>query len=210
MVISSGAITPIATILDKGSPGTSLVRNASWALSNLVRGRPIPDFNKVKRAVPSLCKVLMENDHEDILIDVCWALSYISDGGECKVPSLISTNIFPRIIQLVTHHNVAISVPCLRTIGNVVTGNDEETQYAIDCGALIALNHLIYNKKKSIRKEVCWTLSNITAGNEKQIQCCIDLGIIDKLIYILTNDDIEIKKEAVWAVSNCTASANPQ
>jgi hypothetical protein len=57
-------------------------------------------------------------------------------------------------------------VPCLRTIGNIVTGNDQETQYAIDCGALEALNNLIYSKKKSIRKEVCWTLSNITAGTE--------------------------------------------
>lgn len=98
MVINSGAITPISTILDKSLPGTSLVRNASWALSNLVRGRPSPDFNKIKRSITSLCKVLVENDHEDILTDVCWSLSYISDGGEKKVPILISTNILPRII----------------------------------------------------------------------------------------------------------------
>lgn len=71
------------------------------------------------------------------------------------------------------------------------------------------MNNIIYHKKKTVRKEVCWTLSNITAGSEQQIQSCIDLGIIDKLIYLLIHDDIEIKKEAVWAVSNCTASANP-
>jgi importin subunit alpha-1 len=57
----------------------------------------------------------------------------------------------------------------LRTIGNVVTGDDKETQYAIDCGALLALSNMIYTKKKSVRKEVCWTLSNITAGTEAQI-----------------------------------------
>lgn len=64
---------------------------------------------------------------------------------------------------------------------------------------------MIYHKKKTIRKEVCWTLSNITAGNENQIQACIDLGIVDKLIHLLINDEIDIKKEAVWAVSNCTS-----
>ena len=78
----------------------------------------------------------------------------------------------------------------------------------INAGALIALNELIYNKKKTIRKEVCWSLSNITAGSTSQIQQCLDIGIIDKLIQILLNDDTEIKKEAVWAVSNCTASAS--
>ena len=77
----------------------------------------------------------------------------------------------------------------------------------INAGALEALNNIIYHKKKTVRKEVCWSLSNITAGNPEQIQLCLDLGIIDKLINLLINDDAEIKKEAVWAVSNCTAGA---
>jgi importin subunit alpha-6/7 len=95
----------------------------------------------------------------------------------------------------------------LRAIGNIVTGNDEQTQAVINAGALEALNNIIYHKKKTVRKEVCWSLSNVTAGNPGQIQYCMDLGLVDKLINILTNDDIEIKKEAVWAVSNCTAGA---
>jgi importin subunit alpha-1 len=28
---------------------------------------------------------------------------------------------------------------------------------------------LIYHKKKTVRKEVCWSLSNITAGSRDQI-----------------------------------------
>lgn len=70
------------------------------------------------------------------------------------------------------------------------------------------MNNIMYHKKKTVRKEVCWSLSNITAGTPDQIQLCLDLGIIDKLINILINDDIEIKKEAVWAVSNTTAGAS--
>lgn len=82
IVISAGGVNPIANILDQAAPGSSFVRNASWTLSNFCRGRPAPDFNKVQRAVPSLAKVLIENDIEDILIDVCWAMSYLSDGGD--------------------------------------------------------------------------------------------------------------------------------
>jgi importin subunit alpha-1 len=69
------------------------------------------------------------------------------------------------LVQLLNHPNIAIAVPCLRTIGNIVTGDDSQTQYVIDSGALEALNNIIYHKKKTVRKEVCWSLSNITAGN---------------------------------------------
>lgn len=165
LVIGAGAINPISNILDRAQPGSSFVRNASWTLSNLCRGRPAPNFNLVKRAVPSLAKVLIENDVEDILIDVCWAISYLSDGGEERIPIIIETSVVPRLIQLLQHQNIAISVPCLRTIGNIVTGDDDQTQYVINAGALEQLNSIIYHKKKTVRKEVCWSLSNITAGN---------------------------------------------
>jgi hypothetical protein len=79
-VIASGALDQIAIVLDHAQPGTSFLRNASWALSNLCRGRPPPKYEQVKRAIPSLIKVLVENDNEDIITDICWALSYLSDG----------------------------------------------------------------------------------------------------------------------------------
>lgn len=124
VVICAGAIKPIAEILDRAAPGSSFVRNASWTLSNLCRGRPAPMFARVQRAIPSLAKVLMENDVEDILIDVCWALSYLSDGGDERIPLILSTGVLPRLVQLLEHSSIAIAVPCLRAIGNIVTGDD--------------------------------------------------------------------------------------
>ena len=90
--------------------------------------------------------------------------------------------MLPRLVQLLMHPNVAIAVPTLRCIGNIVTGDDQQTQMAINAGVLINLNQLIFSKKKTIRKEVCWTLSNITAGSVEQIQQCLDMGLVDKLI----------------------------
>lgn len=66
----------------------------------MCRGRPAPNFDRVSRAVPSLAKVLIENDLDDILVDVCWAISYLSDGGEERIPVILSTNVLDRLIQL--------------------------------------------------------------------------------------------------------------
>lgn len=209
MVIMAGAVTPIAEALDRTPAGSCFVRNASWTLSNFCRGRPGPEFNLIKRGIPSLAKVLIENDQEEILTDICWALSYISDGGVDRIPFIIETNVLPRLIQLLEHPHIAISVACLRTIGNILTGDDAETQYALEQGTLEALNRLISHNRKAVRKEVCWSVSNITAGNANQIQLCLDCGIIDKLIHLMQHDDNDIRKEALWAVSNTTAMATP-
>ena len=65
----------------------------------------------------------------------------------------------------------SVLVPALRTVGNIVTGNDQQTQTIINCGALNCLLHLLNTShKKSIKKEACWTISNITAGTKEQIQ----------------------------------------
>jgi importin subunit alpha-6/7 len=62
-------------------------------------------------------------------------------------------------------------VPALRTVGNIVTGDDMQTQVIINCDALSCLLALLQTShKKSIKKEACWTISNITAGTKEQIQ----------------------------------------
>ena len=52
----------------------------------------------------------------------------------------------------------------LRAVGNIVTGDDVQTQVILNCNALPCLLHLLSCQKESIKKEACWTVSNITAG----------------------------------------------
>lgn len=44
VVLRSGALSKISMILDKAVPETSFMRNASWCLSNLCRGKPQPNY----------------------------------------------------------------------------------------------------------------------------------------------------------------------
>jgi importin subunit alpha-1 len=97
-VLQSGALNKIAEILDQAQPGTSFTRNEAWALSNLCRGRPPPKYELLRRAIPTLIKVLVENDSEDIITDICWALSYLSDGAKERIGDLLQTDLLAKMI----------------------------------------------------------------------------------------------------------------
>lgn len=175
LVLNAGACQPIANLLSNllDNPtagfGQSFMRNASWTLSNFCRGKPPPEFEQIVPAIPVLARVLAVTDQEDILTDICWALSYISDGKTQRIGTILSTGVVPRLVSLLEHPHLAIAVACLRTIGNLLTGSDEETQQTLEHGCLEALNRLMTHNKKAVRKEVCWSVSNVTAGNPDQI-----------------------------------------
>ena len=113
---------------------------------------------------------MIENNSEEILSDIAWAFSYASDdGGDERIAEFIKCNAVPRLIQLLQHPSVTISVPCLRTLGNILTGSDELAQMAIEAGVLEEFHKMLDHPKKAVRKEICWSISNVTAGNPTQI-----------------------------------------
>lgn len=208
-VLSHNALEPLLSQLTTNSK-ISMLRNATWTLSNFCRGKPPPNFQITKAALPTLAQLIHHND-EEVLTDACWALSYLSDGESDRIDKVIEAGVCRRLTELLMHHSAAVLVPALRTVGNIVTGNDMQTQVVINCGALnCLLNLLTTNHKKSIKKEACWTISNITAGTKEQIQAVVDANLLTPLIQLLSNAEFDIKKEAAWAVSNATSGGSPE
>ena len=105
-----------------------------------------------------------------------------------------------------------MQTPALRAVGNVVGGDDAQTQVMIDAGVLPNLHALLRSPRKAIRKEVCWVVSNVIAGNEAQIQAVFDAHLIPPLVRLLqsASTELSIKKEAVWAVRNATERGSAQ
>ncbi|KAH6808510.1 importin alpha isoform 1 [Perilla frutescens var. frutescens] len=204
LVLSYGALVPLlAQFSDQAK--LSMLRNATWTLSNFCRGKPQPQFEQVKPALPALTQLIHTSD-EEVLTDACWALSYLSDGTNDKIQAVIDAGVCPRLVELLLHPSPSVLIPALRTVGNIVTGDDVQTQVIIENRALpCLLNLLTQNYKKSIKKEACWTISNITAGNRDQIQAVIEAGLVAPLVALLQNAEFEIKKEAAWAISNATS-----
>ena len=200
-------LTNINAELDSTFPKVSIIRNATWALSNLCRGRPIPNWNEVVLALPTLSRLITVDD-QDTLADACWTLSYLSDIPPERLDYLndvINANVVPTLIKLMGHRSCTVQTPALRAIGNIVTGNEEQTQIVINSGGLPAMRTLLYDPRISLQKEACWAISNITAGTVKQIQAVIDTDIFPKIIYLLSYAELKIKREACWALCNATS-----
>ncbi|KAK5813586.1 importin subunit alpha-4 [Gossypium arboreum] len=207
LVLGNGALMPLLAQLNERSK-LSMLRNATWTLSNFCRGKPPTPFEQVKPALPVLRELIYLND-EEVLTDACWALSYLSDGPNDKIQAVIEAGVCPRLVELLGHPSPTVLIPALRTVGNIVTGDDNQTQFVIDNKVLPHLYQLLaQNHKKSIKKEACWTISNITAGNRAQIQAVIEANIILPLVHLLQLAEFDIKKEAAWAISNATSGGS--
>lgn len=206
LVLGLGALKPLLFLL-MNSDRESVIRNATWTVSNLCRGKPKPVFEDVKPAIPYLAKLL---DHSDIevLTDACWALSYISDGNEEHIQSVLDSGVCPRLIHLLAHAQPVIQTPALRTVGNIATGNDRQTQIIVDCGCIPVLYKLLFSEKKTIKKEACWTLSNIAAGSRDQVEAFLQSDTVEKLLELMNCNDFDIHREASWAICNAASGGD--
>jgi hypothetical protein len=188
----------------------SMLKNATWALSNFCRGKPQPAIHIIKPALKILGK-LINCEFDEVLRDACWALSYISDGDDNRIQAVLDEKPVHRLVELLGHSKSAVITPALRSLGNIISGNDSQTQYALDCNALQALVPLLDSQKDNIKKEACWTLSNIAAGTIEQARRLVNttdangFPVIAKVIDLASGGPYDVRKEAAWVLANvCT------
>lgn len=211
-VLRADALNYLLKIFITDHDNQGLLRNATWTLSNFCRGKPHADFEILKPSLNLLLNLLQVNDAE-ILVDACWAISYISDDPtptNSRIQHVLQMGFVPKLLHLLEHPNSLVVHPALRAVGNIVTGNDEQTEEVLNQGALPRLKGLLQNEKVGIRKEACWTISNITAGNVSQIEKVIRENLIGAVLTHLESSVFEIRKEACWAISNATAGGNAE
>ncbi|XP_039162369.1 importin subunit alpha-4 [Eucalyptus grandis] len=199
-VLSGSALGPLLAQLD-GYPELTLMRSIAWTLSNLYRWKPLPPFEQVNLALPTL-RCLINSEDGEVLIDTCWTLSYICDGSDHNIQSVLDAGFCPRLVELLVHPSPNVQVPTLKTVGNIVSGNEDQTQFVIDKEGLPPLYQILTeNWDRSVKEEACWIIANITAGNQNQIQAVIKANIIPPVVSLLQHAEFKIKKEAAWAIS---------
>eukprot|EP00760_Papus_ankaliazontas_P025667 PhM_4_TR2838/c0_g1_i1/m.55702 len=119
-------------------------------------------------------------------------------------------NLFFRAKHADLQH-AQIATPALRTIGNIVTGTDEQTDMVANMpGSMTFLHSLLQHPKKGIRKEAAWTLSNIAAGTPNQIDRIMsEPGLIEFMVHMMHVEEATIVDELCWVIANITSGGRP-
>ena len=214
-VLEARALPQLLALLSSPATPTPMMRNITWTISNLCRGKvPSPTFDAVAAAVPALCALVhtASDGDTEVTTDAAWALSYLTDGSNSRIQKTLDAmggteTVLAQMVALLRDESTpnTILTPTMRTIGNVATGNEHQTQAVLDAGVLPALAKLLTpGTAASLAKEAAWTLSNITAGSEDQIQAVLDAGLIDAAITALDANvfDSKVQKESTFVIAN--------
>lgn len=71
---------------------------------------------------------LAQHDDLEVKVDACWALSFLADGPQNQIQAVIESGIIPYLVPQLQNTEPKIVMPALRTLGNIVTGSDAQTQ----------------------------------------------------------------------------------
>ncbi|VDN33565.1 unnamed protein product, partial [Gongylonema pulchrum] len=172
-------------------------RCAVWTASNLCRGKNPPvDVNKIAVLLPLLNEAIQSSDTQ-IVTDAVRAFARLLDALPVKLYKNILTDVVvDRLVTYLNHPNKNIWSSALLAIGNIVSGDDDQTQSVLDRpDALPNLHRILLDGDPKTKREVAWALSNIAAGNSKQIQAIFDAGIVPSLMNILSNETFRTRTE---------------
>ncbi|KAF2076196.1 hypothetical protein CYY_002496 [Polysphondylium violaceum] len=185
----------------------SMLRNLVWTLSCLSKHKPHPPLHMMVPVLSWMAHTITCRDTE-VLIDSSWVLSWLTvtdEGAQCA----IDTGIAKRVVELMTYYE-PILVPALRTVGNLASGTDQQTQVILQLGALPIIRTLMSHNKPSIRKECFWILSNIAGGTPEHIQQLIYHDFFPHLLKVLVSEaeDKAHKKEIIHVLNNASSGGS--
>lgn len=187
----------------------SLLRNVSWACSNLIRGKPTPPLEVIQPFIKPFVSALVRCEEggfpPETEEDSAWALSYILDGGKKYIDACLQRNVLNVFINLLEKKLDCrtLAVPVTRGLGNIVTGTDEQADQVIQAGFFKYATALLTHPRKCIRRESCWIMSNFAAGSQEQIDCLFTTdGLMHLIVEAANKETWEVRKEAIWTLTN--------
>lgn len=185
----------------------------AWAVNNLCRFRPPPNFEKIRPCFPYLLESLITQPNREIINDNLWACAFITSISDEAIKAFVKfENLFSVIVAIFKDPVLekAFRNPLLRTIGNIVScQSDEITEEFLNHNLLEKISsYLLDDKEKvNIKKEACYIFSNVAAGLPNQIDRLVSApGIVDSVNLMLKGDiDVCVKIEALWMICNVVA-----
>jgi importin subunit alpha-1 len=177
-------------------------------LCNLFRPYPHPPVAIRKQFLPYFLQIIhLFQMQQDIARDALWGTKYLTGNGDL-VAEIVEKHgsVIPKIIQfLAPSYPPAIIIPALEVLGNILLGDEWQTQSVLNHQFLPMISTLLTTtENETILIACCWIISNITAGTIDQVYLVYVNHLIPVLIDLYFNEKIgkAIRKEVIWALGN--------
>lgn len=82
--------------------------------------------------------------------------------------AIVDSGVVPRLVRLLSHASEKVQLPAMRACGNLVSGNETETQAVIDAGAIPACGQMLTHASVHMRKEVRGSCSKTHTCRQKK------------------------------------------
>ena len=89
-----------------------------------------PSTQQTLTCIPTLARLLYHTD-PDVLCHSCWTAAFIADGPNSRIQRLVDGGLVNRLVELMLHHERSVVTPALRAVGNILTGDDVQTQVSM-------------------------------------------------------------------------------
>ncbi|CAG9330092.1 unnamed protein product [Blepharisma stoltei] len=186
-----------------------LVNVLVWVLSNISRSaNKIPDLTM--RKLLNIVRPCLDLEDNDIIASVFWILNYSTQGDSYCIERILEAKYAPIIINYCDSHDYSIALPALKTLGNISSGNNAQTELMLNLNALEKLLNHIRSSQAVIRKEVYWALSNFVGGSSAHVERVAQHLVIPLAMKGLTDEDHGVRVEAGWVFSNFGIRGSPE
>jgi importin subunit alpha-1 len=97
MILKCGGLEPLLHVVNN-TTSKLIIKHGTWAISNLCRGKPLPDLKLVEAALPTMSAVVQKETETEVITDAMWALSYLT-RIESKIQPTIESGVVPSLIH---------------------------------------------------------------------------------------------------------------
>ena len=215
-LLELGLMERLCRVADSEACGSELLKHIAWCIHNLCRNKPVPNPHRVGLCVPTVKRLLLgtpgsvgggiEALDNELLPDLLGTLACLSLTSDALSQRLLSHGFLEYLIRLLSQLqslSLPLLTPAMRTLGNFLTGCEQDTQLVLDAGFLAILHQLLRYPLEQVRKEACWTASNIAAGSRAQKQALLDEdGMLSDVMDLARTANTSVRKEACYVLSN--------
>ncbi|KAL3531909.1 hypothetical protein ACH5RR_005430 [Cinchona calisaya] len=213
ILLSQGALPPLARMMlpNKGST----VRTAAWALSNLIKGpdpKAATELIRIAGVVEAILRHLRKAD-EELATEVAWVVVYLSALSNVATSMLVKIDLLQILVErLGASNSLQLLIPVLRSIGNLVAGDDRIASTVLVTGQQItdfvipALTKCLKSEHRILKKEAAWVMSNIAAGSVEHKKLVYSSEAVPLLLRLLATAPFDIRKEVAYVLGNLCVS----